>query len=207
MRRARGALPADRVAALEAHLESCDSCRAYRDGASRLDAVLDVAEPAPPAASWDRLRRRVWWTAHAPYTTLGLAIIFLAAAIVFVVWLRQGWLVTLAMLFAAWQFASLPERIVALRDRRRVLAELAGSSDLLAFYRSELERGLKHAFDKGFAYCGTALTFLAFAGALWLGGKDPSTSLAFAGGCTALTLYWWLVRRPWLRRHAAEVDA
>ena len=65
----------ERAAALEAHLATCVSCREYRADAGKLDAVLEAAPATPDAPDWDRLHRRIRWTARQPHILLGVSVL------------------------------------------------------------------------------------------------------------------------------------
>ena len=51
--RARNALPAERLAEVEAHLEGCAACRAEADRAQALEALLARLPSAEPGAAFD----------------------------------------------------------------------------------------------------------------------------------------------------------
>ncbi|HET9551525.1 MAG TPA: hypothetical protein VFP50_01020 [Anaeromyxobacteraceae bacterium] len=199
--RLHGALDECACVALDAHLSTCERCRAFESAARRTEAIMhEGAQAAMDVVDWGAVDKAIagWrWR----------SVVLVAALVAFVTYMAFGlaggefsdahgptWSAMLAALVAAVLGADV-------WHRARAFTRLRRDADTLAMIREDLEnRG--RVLTRGLLLFPLLAMFFGWRA---LGGDEEWASFVPAGLCVATTAFIWFVKRPALARARAAL--
>jgi hypothetical protein len=206
-KRRHGALGEAESRALQAHLSTCERCRAYEATARRTEAVMrSEAEAVAGVVDWDKVDRAI--TAWRRRSTVVLG----TWAVLGLVLAAQAWRhhgepgpAEHASLVAGLFLAALGVRFSVDVIRRRRVASMARGPQLLDLLRIDLRERRKAIWASLVLFPLLTAFFLWEALASSDAGRRPLFSVS-ALICVATWLAVWFVKRPRLAREQAALD-
>jgi anti-sigma factor RsiW len=206
-KRRQGALGDAESRALEAHLSTCERCRAYEATARRTEAVMrSEAEAVAGVIDWGRVERAIQaWRRRStvvPGTWVVLGVLLAAQA-----WRHFGERgpAEHASLVAGLFLTALGVRLVVDLIRRRRVAAMARGPMLLDLLRTDL-RERRRAIGLSLVLFPALTAFFAWQALVESDvGRRPLLGVA-AIICVATWLAVWFVKRPRLAREQAALE-
>jgi hypothetical protein len=206
-KRRRGALGEAESRALEAHLSTCEHCRAYEAMASRTEAVMQIeAEAVVGLVDWGQVDRAIGAWRRRSTAVLGIWLV-LGVLLAAQAWRHHGEAgpAEHASLVAGLFLAALGLRFIVDLVRRQRVAALARGPQLLDLLRTDLQER-RWAIRMSLVLFPLLIAFFAWQ-ALTESDADRRPLLAVAALiCIVTWLAVWFVKRPRLAREQAAFD-